>query len=57
MIVLISFLVALLGLLLVAFSTEAKKINIGYITFGCGLGALLLQIGPDVVNLLGRTVR
>lgn len=52
MVILISFLVALIGLLMFAFAANPKLVEVGKITFGCGLLATLFQLGGVVASLL-----
>ena len=51
MIILTSVLVALIGLLMYALAANPKLVEIGKISFGCGLLAALLQSGPYVAKL------
>lgn len=54
MIIFLSFLVALAGLLIYAFATNGKLVEIGRITYFAGLLAFLLQIPAQMVSLLGH---
>lgn len=53
MIIVISLLVALIGLLMYALSANPKLQEIGRIMFAFGLLAFLLRIEPTAINLLG----
>jgi Na+/phosphate symporter len=52
MIVLLPLLVALIGLVAYAISTNPKVSELGRISFFCGLLAFLLQSAPHVVSWL-----
>lgn len=53
MLILISLLVAVIGLLVYALAANAKVAELGRIAFACGLLAFLLQLGPHALSLLG----
>jgi hypothetical protein len=54
MVIYFSLLVAVIGLLLYAFSANPKLAEIGRITYGCGLLAFLLTLPGHTVALLPR---
>ena len=54
MIIFLPLLVALVGLLIFAITTNPKAARIGEIMFFCGLLAFLLVGGQPVVSLLGK---
>lgn len=54
MIIFFSLLVALIGLLAYALSTNGKVAEIGRIAFFCGLFVFLLRLEPTTVALLGK---
>jgi Na+/phosphate symporter len=53
MVILVSFLVALIGLLMYAFAANPKLAEVGRIMFGCGLLVALFNIGGQWANLFG----
>lgn len=53
MVIYLSLLVAVIGALLYALSSNAKLQEIGRISFGCGLLAWLLKVGEPLIGLLG----
>jgi hypothetical protein len=53
MIIFVSLLVAIIGVLMYALAVNPKLQMIGLVSFGAGILAFLLRIGPDSVKLLG----
>ena len=51
MIIMLSLLVALVGLLMYALATNAKLVEIGRIAFFTCLLSFLLRVGPEIVTL------
>lgn len=54
MIIVLPLLIALIGVLMYAFSTNAKVSEVGRIMFFCGLLAFLLRGAGEVIALLGK---
>ena len=54
MTILVSLLVALIGLLMYAFAANPKLTEIGRISFFAGLLAFLLQVTPAIVSVFGH---
>lgn len=52
MIIFLSLLVALIGALVYGLSSNPKVQELGRLSFGCGLLAFLLRVGPEIVNVL-----
>ena len=57
MIVLLSLVVAIVGLLMYALCVNPKLQEIGRIAFFCGLLAFLFEAGPHIVSLIGSAGR
>jgi len=54
MIIVFSFLVALIGLLIYGFAANAKLSEVGRIMFFCGMLVFTMQFGSTAKTLLGR---
>lgn len=53
MIIVLSLLVALIGVLMYALCANAKLVDIGRIMFAAGLLAFLIRLGPEAIKVLG----
>jgi Na+/phosphate symporter len=56
-IILVSLLVALVGVLMYALSVNPKLQEIGRISFAFGLLVFLLRLNPEMVNIFGQHVQ
>jgi len=56
MVIVVSLIVAIIGLLIYGFTKQdsPKLVEIGRIVFFCGFFVFVLQLGPRVVSLFGR---
>lgn len=52
MVIYLSLLVAVMGVLFYALSTNVKVVEIGKISFACGLLAFLLRVTAAAINIL-----
>ena len=53
MIIFLSLLVALVGAAFYVLSANAKVVELGRLSFACGLLAFLLKVGEPLINILG----
>lgn len=54
MTILLSLLVALIGLLLYVLATNVKVVELGRLSFACGLLAFLIKAAEPVISIFGR---
>ena len=53
MMIYLSLLVALIGVLMYVLCRNAKAVEIGRLSFACGLLAFLLKVAEPLINLTG----